>query len=566
MILRQSPWFQDLFGFIEGPSFARNRDAFSISGDGFLLCPSAPPHGQRLYVGPFETPQLSELRVRCRGSCDTGLGGLRFEHLPDPVGVQALIANPANAGAVFQAASQFNCLEMTGPGVSPARGVTDYASDPTQGPKCALACPAGTVFRNYLWRGKGQGKKQIDCLKDVGDLVGNHEGKFWRMQNGYALPTSVDSLRQLGTRLAADPDLKEQAEAALRVGVHWDTSVKPPATHTVAQVYASAMPVAYAKKASSADWEPIASVVLRAAYEATLAVAACKAQQEQGRVRVFLTCLGGGAFGNPDQWIAAAIQHALHVHRDSPLDVYLVHYGTCVKSIFAELLGSAEPISAAAPPAGNTAQLEAKLRAFCVQHNRLKVADVRMLARKYVGNESVLNQKLRAKYKADLTEHNATSRTANGMGTDTASSAGTWCKELNAGTHHEVAALNGGFTTAAGRGRAPGLVSVCPHRSSPQSASALQLRPQRLDEVDSMARQDHASFASEARRWLPWTCPSCTFVNEQFVSLCEVCDAPNLRARQQQTVVAPANADVGGLLEQVLEEDREQDPYNIARI
>ena len=111
-------------------------------------------------------------------------------------------------------------------------------------------------------------------------------------------------------------------------------------------------------------------------------------------------------------------------------------------------------------------------------------------------------------------------------------------------------------------------VSVCPHRSSPQSASALQLRPQRLDEVDSMARQDHASFASEARRWLPWTCPSCTFVNERFVSLCEVCDAPNLarRARQQQTVVAPANADVGGLLEQVLEEDREQDPYNIARI
>ena len=225
---------------------------------------------------------------------------------------------------------------------------------------------------------------------------------------------------------------------------------------------------------------------------------------------MFLTCLGGGAFGNPDQWIATAIQHALHVHRDSPLDVYLVHYGTCVKSIFAELLGSAEPISSAAPPAGNTAQLEATLRAFYVQHNRLKVADVRVIARKYVGNESVLNQKLRAKYKADLAEHNATSRTA----------------------------------------------------------SALQLRPQRLDEVDPMARQDHASFASEARRWLPWTCPSCTFVNEQFVSFCEVCDAPNLarRARQQQEVVAPANAEIGGLLEKVLEEDREQDPCTIARI
>ena len=37
-----------------------------------------------------------------------------------------------NAGAVFQAASQFNCLEMTGPGVSPRQGIAGYALDPTQ--------------------------------------------------------------------------------------------------------------------------------------------------------------------------------------------------------------------------------------------------------------------------------------------------------------------------------------------------------------------------------------------------------------------------------------------------
>ena len=59
--------------------------------------------------------------------------GPRFRHLATPVGVEPLILDPANAGAVFQAASQFNALEMTGPGVSPRRGVAIYINDPTQG-------------------------------------------------------------------------------------------------------------------------------------------------------------------------------------------------------------------------------------------------------------------------------------------------------------------------------------------------------------------------------------------------------------------------------------------------
>ena len=44
------------------------------------------------------------------------------------------------------------------------------------------------------------------------------------------------------------------------------------------KVYASALPVAYAHSARAADWEPFARLVLRAAYEATLAVGAIKAR------------------------------------------------------------------------------------------------------------------------------------------------------------------------------------------------------------------------------------------------------------------------------------------------
>lgn len=71
------------------------------------------------------------------------------------------------------------------------------------------------------------------------------------VQNGYSLPTTPQTMAELGRRLNADPALVEEAEAALRVGCHWSTSVKPPATHEVAQVYASAVPVAYAKSTKS---------------------------------------------------------------------------------------------------------------------------------------------------------------------------------------------------------------------------------------------------------------------------------------------------------------------------
>ena len=49
-----------------------------------------------------------------------------------------------------------------------------------------------------------------------------------------------------------------------------------------------ALPVAYAKSTPSADWEPFARLVLRAAYDATLAVAALKALIKQS-TREFLT-------------------------------------------------------------------------------------------------------------------------------------------------------------------------------------------------------------------------------------------------------------------------------------
>ena len=81
----------------------------------------------------------------------------------------------------IQVASQFNALEMVDPSVRPEDGVTRYCHDATQGPACALSCPAATVYRNYFCMpgGKGQGGgNQLDLLGDVGVLLDNEHQRY----------------------------------------------------------------------------------------------------------------------------------------------------------------------------------------------------------------------------------------------------------------------------------------------------------------------------------------------------------------------------------------------------
>ena len=79
-------------------------------------------------------------------------------------------------------------------------------------------------------------------------------------------------------------------------------------------------------------------------------MALCLASEQQRRVRVFLTAIGGGAFGNRHGWIADAIRDALIALRDAPLDVILVHYGTQVKSEWAAI---STPLSGPTPGDGS---------------------------------------------------------------------------------------------------------------------------------------------------------------------------------------------------------------------
>lgn len=339
-------WFEERFGFKE-TTYEATRKRFEFA-DGVL---TSTGNGSKFYVGPFETPSLDELRARLVGglACPSA-GSLSFKNITGAA--KTLHLDPKNEGAIFQVASQFNCLEMNEPGARPEDGVTRYYCDATQGPACALSCPAATVYRNYLVNeGRGQaGKAQIDCLEGVGELLENGKNRYWKMVNGYCMPDAPGGIAKASKRIASDAAFAERARGALRVGVHWDTEVKG-GSHRVCQVFSSALPIAYAKSVRSNDWAPLASAVLDASFEATLAVGAVLARQRGTRVTVFLTAVGGGAFGNRSMWIVQAMDRALRLHAAEPLDVRLVHFGSVPRGTYMALEERRAPVAApAAPP------------------------------------------------------------------------------------------------------------------------------------------------------------------------------------------------------------------------
>ena len=132
-------WFARITGFSE-KAYGETQARLRVENGRLIPEGGGPGHA----VGELELVPLDALRARARdvtvpGRLTLGIveGDVRRMHI-----------EPENAGAVFQVASQFNLLEMTGPTVTPEHGVTGYAHDHTQGPACAIAAGAGTSWRN----------------------------------------------------------------------------------------------------------------------------------------------------------------------------------------------------------------------------------------------------------------------------------------------------------------------------------------------------------------------------------------------------------------------------------
>ena len=314
-------WFERLTGFPERGSadvVARIRE------DGPYLISTS--NGRRMRRGEFALVALAELREQRDRTGHHGSTTVR-EVVAD---VRELHTEPAAAGATFQVASQFNMLEMVGPHVTPEAGIDRYELDRTQGPACATACGAGTLHRNYLVpigtggdTVRGQtADRQLDGFADLATALGLDV----EMRNGYAFLTP-EQLTHAGRRLAdlTGPE-RDDLAGSLKVGVQAETEVTwRDVGHSVTQVFCSALPMSYGG-GEQALWEPLARLVLDAAYEATFA-AAVGAAARSGNRTLYLTLLGAGVFGNPADWVVDALRRALRLHATAGLDVRVVSYG-----------------------------------------------------------------------------------------------------------------------------------------------------------------------------------------------------------------------------------------------
>jgi hypothetical protein len=318
-------WFERLTGFAEeSPQQVRAN----LSLDGNRL--KSHVNGRVWICGEIEIPSLAELRERIRWTIPSSAAARRLFLREVVADVQDLHTDKSNVGALFQVASQFNLLEMVSPNVTPEHGVGIYEHDHTQGPACAIVAGAGTIYRSYFAIVNGQvgqsANNQIDCLADIGAVLGNSKSQLWEMRNGYAL-ASYNGLAEIAKRLRASNEKEiDRIRQKLRIGIQWNTQVTlHDCNHLVSQVYCSALPVAYSHHPPQI-WADFARLILEAAYEATLCAAALNAERN-GSNKVFLTLLGGGAFGNQTDWIIGAIRRALILYRDFDLDVAIVSYG-----------------------------------------------------------------------------------------------------------------------------------------------------------------------------------------------------------------------------------------------
>ena len=127
------------------------------------------------------------------------------------------------------------------------------------------------------------------------------------MRNGYALCTEkglATITRKLQTLGAREMD---ELRDLLRVGIQSGAQVtdSEKADLFVSQAFYSALPVSYTGMRPE-RWKSLAVLVLESAYEATLWAAVINAHRFSSNI-LYLTQLGGGAFGNEPQWIHDAM-------------------------------------------------------------------------------------------------------------------------------------------------------------------------------------------------------------------------------------------------------------------
>jgi hypothetical protein len=320
--------FERILGF-EETTWDETKDNLARCEDGLIR---SRLNDAKLRCGRFSTPSLQELADECEVLVEQHRGKIKVNFVNGDV--RTFLYDPTNANAVFQAASQFNCLEMSNHRITPEHGVSRYDYDNTQGPACATAALGGLLERQFFIdvRG-GEGQRvgrQVNTLIDLEDELAEQGLPLWQVQNGYMMFSSAQDLEAISEWIRSNFfERYDELCGLLRYGLHQDVGINTfdeILDHDVTQVYCSAVPVSenhviYDKR----SWQPLASMVLNSAYEAMMWIG-LKNYHRTGVNKIFLTTIGGGAFGNDREWINRAIIQAVEKFSHLDLEVNIISY------------------------------------------------------------------------------------------------------------------------------------------------------------------------------------------------------------------------------------------------
>ncbi len=295
-----------LLAAVEAEVDASPARAFSTGADGHITLSAA---GTTYAAGRFETPTLGELASRVRALPPPPSGRIRLSIVRgnrDSTDIGALQAS-APAESMFQAASQFNCLEAPSSRIVP---IAQYPFDPTQGPRASVSAFAGTFVRHYF-APRPDGTRFVQTDGDCIDLLaGALPTTAGRVESGYL---TADALLDPRAAAAALESHFEHIRIGLHAGVevslgaNWGGPVPSGPAPRIAQVFTSTIALgSYSSRCRSPALAVVMQQLLRAAYLGTLLGAAALQQRS-----VVLTLIGGGVFSNPHRAIWDAIHWAI---------------------------------------------------------------------------------------------------------------------------------------------------------------------------------------------------------------------------------------------------------------
>lgn len=244
----------------------------------------------------------------------------------------ALQAAPENAGAVFQVASNFDCLEGNGGAKS---RITDYLSPGmyVQGEAAAISAMPGAIYRKYF-------NRPVNLLSDfaqewdfnyssgyVGNIPTINE-QFGSMTDAEIIKASKNVYVGVQADVCVTGGFGPTREELQNCPVNEYLAVQVPEgqEQRVTQVFTAALNPYY-NDPTTPGFKNLAKIFLHAAYDKTIEYAAMHKTN-----KLFLTLVGGGVFQNKLAWIAQAIDHACRQDYLSgniePLQITLVVYNS----------------------------------------------------------------------------------------------------------------------------------------------------------------------------------------------------------------------------------------------